>query len=303
MSQNTPSSRWAPLLVPLFTILFCFAILEIGLIIAFHHSMDFHIEMWKYAKDGKKKADNPLLGHEHVPHFQAFLMGADVHINSKKLRDREFDYQKPEQTFRILMLGDSVTFGWGVRVQDTVSKLLEHALNAKPDRKHAFEVINTGVGNYNTQMQTDYFFSEGYKYQPNLILLNYFINDAEPRPQRTENFWLEHSYAAVYLLGKLDSILRQSSVRKPWQDYYSDLYKPQASGWKIAKKSIKRLAHYSQKNQIPLIFINYPELHELKNYPFQKVNQQLQQLTKQEAIPYIDLLPSIKDEKPESLWV
>ncbi|MGN7614471.1 hypothetical protein ACQZV8_20575, partial [Magnetococcales bacterium HHB-1] len=84
---------------------------------------------------------------------------------------------------------------------------------------------------------------------------------------------------------------------------YSDLYKPQASGWKIAKKSIKRLAHYSQKNQIPLIFINYPELHELKNYPFQKVNQQLQQLTKQEAIPYIDLLPSIKDEKPESLWV
>ena len=56
------------------------------------------------------------------------------------------------------MLGDSLAFGWGVPVEKTSSKQLEQMLiNAG----HDVEVINTGVGNYNTEMEVAYFLERG----------------------------------------------------------------------------------------------------------------------------------------------
>jgi len=51
--------------------------------VVFSESMDFNLEMWKYARYGKRIASNPLVGHEHVPNFNGFLMGVNVKINSK----------------------------------------------------------------------------------------------------------------------------------------------------------------------------------------------------------------------------
>ena len=56
-------------------------------------------------------------------------MGVPVSTNSMGQRDRDFDVAKPENTVRILMLGDSLTFGWGVKIEDTPSKMLEARLN------------------------------------------------------------------------------------------------------------------------------------------------------------------------------
>src|ERR1043166_7044657 len=75
--------------------------------------MQFDLEMWKYARDVKQVADDPLTGHGHRPNSQARLMGVDVRINSKGLREREIPYERTPSTRRILMLGDSFTEGWG----------------------------------------------------------------------------------------------------------------------------------------------------------------------------------------------
>jgi hypothetical protein len=45
-------------------------------------------------------------------------------INSKGLRDDETTYEKPEGTFRIVLLGDSRTFGYGVPIEKHFSTLL-----------------------------------------------------------------------------------------------------------------------------------------------------------------------------------
>ena len=86
------------------------------------------LEMWKYARDLKKVAADRELGHEHRPLGRARLMGVDVSINSKGLRDREIAVQRRPGVFRILMLGDSLTFGWGVPQDSTIPKLLEKRL-------------------------------------------------------------------------------------------------------------------------------------------------------------------------------
>ena len=44
-----------------------FAAMEITLRVIFHESMNFDIEMWKYARAVKRLATDPAIGHEHTP--------------------------------------------------------------------------------------------------------------------------------------------------------------------------------------------------------------------------------------------
>ena len=90
--------------------------------------MEYDLEMWKYARDVKQLAANPLLAHEHAPNRNAVLMGVNFQTNSKKLRDREFSYNRQPGRLRIMMLGDLLTVGWGVPVEQTFSKRIENFL-------------------------------------------------------------------------------------------------------------------------------------------------------------------------------
>ena len=264
--------------------------------------MHFDVEMWKYARDIKRISANAEIAHEHVPGTSGVYMGVPVAINAQGLRDREFPVEKAPGVTRTLMLGDSVTFGWGVKAEDTPSKLLEGALNAGlPAPRH--EVINSGVGNYNTAMEVAYFFERGHLLKPDVVILNYFINDAEPTPARKSSSVFEHSMAAVMALGAFDSIARTYFGRADWKTYYRDLYAPAAPGWTKTRSAIAELAAYCQKNDIKLLVAIYPELHVLKDYPFADVTRQIEEQAAAGGAPFIDLLPAVQDKEPDSLWV
>ena len=76
------------------TVLVFAGIAELGLRLAFFHSKDFSMEMWKYAVQLKRPVANPQLSFAHVPNGHAFLMGVDVKINSQGLRDYEYPLAK-----------------------------------------------------------------------------------------------------------------------------------------------------------------------------------------------------------------
>ena len=261
--------------------------------------LHFDLEMWKYAREVKQVAADPILGHEHRPGAAAHLMGVDVRINRLKLRDAEYPYERPPGVQRVLMLGDSVTFGWGVPVADTVAKRLERQLRA---RGRHVEVINTGVGNYNTTMELEYFFAEGFRYDPQVVVLNYFINDAEPVPTyRAPNLLQRHSYAYVWLSGRLDVLARLLTRRQNWADYYLALY--EAPGWTAVQQSIARLTAYCRDRGIGVLIANYPELRELKPYRFDRVRTLVRETAERNGAAYLDLYDAVRDETPERLWV
>jgi hypothetical protein len=264
--------------------------------------MNFDVEMWKYAREIKQRSADPAVGHEHRPNSSAFLMGAPVSINSLGMRDREFTPAKPADTVRIMMLGDSLTFGWGVKAEDTPSKLMEASLNQGLD-KPRYEVMNTGVGNYNTAMEVAYFFDKGRLLNPDVVVLNYFINDAEPTPIRKDSSLIEHSEAAVMVAGAYDKVARTYFGRADWQAYYRGLYGQSEPGWLAAKDAVARLADYCREHGIKLLFVNYPELHVLKSYPFADVTQSVEAVAKDNNVAFVDLLPSIAALEPTTLWV
>jgi lysophospholipase L1-like esterase len=282
------------------TLVFFALLFEIALRVVFYQSMDFDIEMWKYSTKLKQASSIPNLGHEHAPNTQAFLMGVDVKINSKRLRDREFRYERTPGTKRVLMLGDSLTFGWGVADSDTTSKVLEDILNSTGQ---AYEVINTGVGNYNTAQQVTYFLQEGHKYDPDMVVLNYFVNDAEPTPSVEPGFLAQYSYFYVFIRARWDVFLRHFNEQQTWHQYYQNLYKDDNLGWDQADKSIRALAAFVEGEGIPLVIANYPELRNLKDYPFTKTDNWLDNLAKELGVPYLDLKPSLEGLEEEDLWV
>src|SRR5438093_6601489 len=68
-----------------------------------------------------------------------------VHINSHGTRGPEFQIEKPPNTFRILSLGDSRTFGWGLSEAETYSARLRELLQKQVGQPQTVEVINAGV--------------------------------------------------------------------------------------------------------------------------------------------------------------
>ena len=67
-----------------------------------------------------------------------------IRINSLGWRDREISLEKKEDTFRIVALGDSITFGWGVELHETYVKQLETILKKQNSYKN-YEVINISI--------------------------------------------------------------------------------------------------------------------------------------------------------------
>ena len=92
------------------------------------------------------------------------------------LNDREFKYDKSENVFRILMLGDSIFMGLGVENKELFSKNLEDLLNVRSRGKHV-EVINFSGVAWGTIQFLTFLQTEGYKYKPDLVVISQGEND------------------------------------------------------------------------------------------------------------------------------
>ena len=290
------------ILTLIISLLACTLCLELYVRVVIDDGKQYDLEMWKYARDLKRIAANPLIGHEHVPNSGAHLMGVDVKINSRGLRDREIPYERGPSLRRILMLGDSITEGWGVPFDETFAKRIER-LSAT--HSPAIEVINAGVGNYNTIMEVEYFLQEGHKYQPDIVVLNYFINDAEPVPSYSSvNFLRRNSYSCAFISGRIDILMRQLSARPDWFNYYLNLYgNGDTRGWLEAKASIHKLADYCRLHHVKVLIAIIPELHDVQHYRFGKITDIVHRTAEENGVEFLDLLPALEREESSRLWV
>ncbi len=120
------------------------------------------------------------LGWRNIPGWRdGTTRGAKLHINSKGLRDREYPYKKPAGTKRILVLGDSYAWGYGVANEEAFGHLLEQNLK-KTNGVHKWEVLNGGVSGYGTDQAYLWLQAEGLRYEPDIVVLAFFlVNDPE----------------------------------------------------------------------------------------------------------------------------
>ena len=109
--------------------------------------------------------------------YDGWFAGAPVHINSLELRDpREYDLAKGPNTFRILVLGDSVTFGHGSVYEHTYPYMTEERLKVwRPEID--WQVWNAAVPGYNTSQELAQLLEVGDRFRPDLVVVGFFVND------------------------------------------------------------------------------------------------------------------------------
>ncbi|MGA3201351.1 MAG: GDSL-type esterase/lipase family protein [Bryobacteraceae bacterium] len=135
-------------------------------------------------------------------------VGVPIRINNLGFRGPDTTLVKPPGVFRIIGVGDSITFGYGVRYDNTFLHVLEANLNAQEKPGRHYEVINAGVAATGLEYYTHFIENTAPSLEPDLIVVCMALNDIdpdidpepkEPRSQigvfRSVNgYFLTHSY-------------------------------------------------------------------------------------------------------------
>lgn len=120
---------------------------------------------------------DPVLGIRLNPNYDGWFAGVPVRINALGFRDnRDYTVAKPPNTTRILVLGDSVTFGHGTLYETSYPYLLEQRLKAWRPATN-WQVWNLGVPGYNTGQELSLLNQVGPSYQPDLVIVGFYPND------------------------------------------------------------------------------------------------------------------------------
>lgn len=258
----------------------------------------YDVEMSRYAQLLKEESPNPRIGHVHRAGASAHLMGVDVEINSMGLRDGE--PRADADLRRIVFLGDSLTFGWGVEQRDTFAYRLEELLS----EERPTEVLNFGTGNYNTTQEVELFLEKGLAYEPEKVVVFYFINDAEPVPRRSRWAFLANFRIVTFYWSRVKQLSAQFLPRQTFREYYAALYDDDQPGWRATQRAFRRLAAVCRERGIDLQVVLLPELHALDEYTFEREHQKVADVLRVDGIEVLDVTPAFADvTAPQSLWV
>lgn len=121
----------------------------------------------------------------------------EIRTNSLGLRDKEYDLSDTESK-RILLIGDSFTFGWGLAENAIFSTKLDSLLNESLGR---YIVINAGVPDWGTIQETEYAKDHFALFRPDIIILTFCGNDIEG-DQRYRNQLKNDFQGNIYFPGK-----------------------------------------------------------------------------------------------------
>src|SRR3989344_4140928 len=185
---------------------------------------------------------------------EGFFHGGHYTTNSHGFRGKEISIEKPENTVRVLVVGDSISFGHGVNDNETYPYFLEQSLNeylAGEEEAPAFEVINTSVPG-NSPFQEYHDMKRGLAYDPDIIVLQITLNDIieENAGWILEEMGMEEgnleNVSRDFVFGKqnmssLDNALRQHSAFYLFlKDMQTRIQFQDPTGKNIAEKAKRR---------------------------------------------------------------
>jgi lysophospholipase L1-like esterase len=219
--------------------------------------ISYYEETGRYHLD--KIADDILI-YRHRPSSAGVYQGVEVTINEMGLRDDPIQPKEPRE-FRVLALGDSVTFGWGVPHDQIFATRLERILSQKLGRPVI--VINTGVGSYNTVQEYAFLKNFGLALHPDLVMLLYVDNDVEVHRQPF-NPWSERALSgksppevAMILLGRSWFYrLAVHAAEHGWLGTQTKSWpadgKGKSAGWTASMGALQEIVQLSQAHNLPV---------------------------------------------------
>jgi hypothetical protein len=99
-----------------------------------------------------------------------------IRINSLGLREREIPYEKRDDVFRVLVIGDSVVAGFEVPPESVYTRVAEDRLQTLGSPT---QFINGGHRGFGSDQALLFLMDEGMRYEPDLVLYHWTHNDRD----------------------------------------------------------------------------------------------------------------------------
>ena len=267
------------------SVLIILGFLELFLNIKNRLIMNYDIEMWKYAKELKESYYNKKINHIHKKNSKATLQNVEISINSYGFRGENFnrnDWDNADE--KIIFLGSSVTLGWGVSEKKILTSLIQR--KSEEENKN-WKVINAAVGNYNTERYINNFFEFYQNFDPSVVVVQYFVNDAEILDNRKGNFFTRNFHLGVELwkyLALFNTNLRDTNII----EHYKSVYDAEKKN-KIVYKEFKRLGKYCENKNIKCHIIFTPDFKLINENNLNFVKNYIRSLSKELNFYFFDL--------------
>ena len=227
----------------------------------------------------------------------------DYRINNLGLRGGHVAVPKPPGIRRILCLGDSFTFGEGVREDDAWPQQLGRGLGP------GTQVINAGIQGYDLDAEMAYLFLYGRKLAPDVVIIAFFMNDAMSWEQTITDQIFLTAPAAPSGLARYSALWRLLDKRRmdarQTRRYIDDLRQSfTSSRWREARARIPRLRQIADNDGFRILAIIFPLLYELDgDYPLEQEEADVRAAFADAGIEVIDLLQSYRGRNASELWV
>lgn len=246
-----------------------------------------------------RKSEDPLLIYELTPGSAVSKQGIYYKINQAGFRDDEFadPVANPKQAdeYRIVVLGDSVAWGWGVDMTQAWPQVLERSLvNAIPGKR--VTVYNLAVNGYSTPQEVRVMEKVGRRYQPDLVILNYVLNDPEVEDGGLSWYFEATNRIEILFKGKLLWSLLVAIVKTELglteppnnnaMDHFFLIH--QSDLFKNVERSFVDLAKISPS--VPVLVIVTPvfQFSSEQPYPWLAIHQQIEKLATTQKFGFLD---------------
>lgn len=245
----------------------------------------------------------------------------DYPLNREGLRDDEIAAVKPAGEVRILLLGDSFTFGLGVLDRSaTFADRLEAGLNARPPDPRAshYDVLNAGLPGSLTARWVEVSETIGLRYRPDLVLAIFFLRDGtnlfvqgdflDPVRREMETWERRSVLARASALWRFwGRLAAKRRYARAYVAAFEEAYREEgeeAAEWQRARENLLALQERWTARGVAFRLVVFPVLFSLgRDYPFEGICETIVSFANEHGIPVLSLLPALRTHDASELWI
>ncbi len=250
---------------------------------------------------------DPQIGYLLAPNQQTRRFGKHIAINQYSMRSPNITATRPQETLRVLLLGDSiVNGGWWTDQSQTISALLQQQLQSQSLPYRQIEVLNASASSWAPRNQLAYLQRFG-SFEAQMIVLVINTDDLFAAAPTSVVVGRDRNYPERKpVLGLIEVLQRYLLKPKP----IPELAAVQAeAGDRVGANlaAIQQIQQFTEKQNAKFTLLMTPLLREVeplgsRDYE-QKARQRLQAFAQTNRIPLIDCLPLFNSLKqPETIY-
>jgi len=270
-----------------------------------------------------RTSEIPGVRYEMVPGISTVTPGYDtvVSINGHGFRGKETTLEKAPGTYRIAVVGDSISFGRYLGDEDIFPALLEKRMNSSGRHAERVEVINASLSGRDTWEELALLEHKVLPMSPDLVVLEICLNDHirlhYPEDGGSlsgaglfgELAWWQYSSFLKFLDGRVQGfreyhvkVVRRIGLYQPagnevTRNYFinpRDMIRLE-DHWEEWSRALLRIRDLAKESGAEVMFVVFPIKYHIK-YGYLETAPELTRLAAENDIPFLDLAPTYAKE-------